>query len=191
LHLINSIETDLNNSTKLNLSESELIKACINKESFAERVLYDKYKGRLFTICLRYFKNKEEAEDVFTNGFVRIFSKLNSYSGKGSFEGWMKKIMVNECLMEIRKSVDFKNFIEIEEIPLAAPETILSELGVQEIMKLIHELPLQQRTVFNLYVFEDYSHEEIAKEMGISIGGSKSQLSRARKKLQDLIISHG
>ncbi len=181
----------MNNSIILNLSESELIKACINKESLAEKALYDKYKSRLFAICLRYLKNKEEAEDIFTNGFIQIFSNLKSYSGKGSFEGWMKKIMVNECLMEIRKSSDSKNFIEIEDFPLSAPETIFSELGVQEILKLIHELPVQQRTVFNLYVFEDYSHEEIAKEMGISIGGSKSQLSRARKKLQDLIISHG
>lgn len=180
----------MNKVYQLNFSESDLIKACIAKDPQAEKVLYEQFKGKLFGLCLRYLKNRVDAEDVFTHGFVKIFSNLSTYSGKGSLEGWMKKIMVNECLMELRKTHPFNYSEQVESLPIESPETIFAELGVQEILELIDQLPIQQKTVFNLYVFEDYSHEEIAKELGIGIGGSKSQLSRARKKLQELILRH-
>lgn len=129
-------------------------------------------------------KNLEEAEDVMVEGFFKVLTKINMYSGQGSFEGWIRRIMINESLMQIRKVNHFRYTEEIDaNIDLPEAPTIVEELAAQEIIQLMDELPTGYRTVFNLYVVEGYKHREIAEELGISINTSKSQLILAKKRM--------
>lgn len=137
----------------------------------------------------RYVTNTSEAEDTLMEGFVKVFSKLDQYQGGGSFEGWIRKIMVNEALMSIRKNKD-RFPVDIDAAyDLAHPDETLMQLGLQEIERLIATLPTGYRTIFNLYAIEGYTHSEIALLLNISEGTSKSQLSRARAILQNQLIT--
>ena len=153
----------------------------------AQKALYDKYSALFFAICLRYVKNRSEAEDVMIESFFKIFSKIHQYKDQGSFEGWMKRVVVNQALMSIRKNnnlnlhVDIENAYEINERPKA-----IDNINHNEILSLIQQLPIGYRTVFNLYVIEGFKHREIAEKLGISINTSKSQLILAKKKLRNL-----
>lgn len=173
-------------------TEAALIKGCLKGDRKAQQHLYDHYCGRFLAICQRYIRDRDTAEDVMIEGFMRIFEKLSQYQGKGSFEGWMKKIMVREALMALRKNKNLMLEVTLddhEEIVEAQYES--KDLEAEELMKMIHDLPLGYRTVFNLYAIEGYSHAEIGELLGISENTSKSQLSRARDILkQKLATQH-
>ncbi len=153
----------------------------------AQKELYEHYSPTLFGICRRYLKQTADAEDVFLNGMFKIFDNINKFKGDGSFEGWMKRIMVNESLMHIRKHKKLNLVVEWTQIDKAADPVVYSDLAEEELKKLILDLPDGYRTIFNLYVLEGYKHKEIAEELGISINTSKSQLILARKKLREFI----
>jgi len=143
----------------------------------------------MLSVIKRYVINTSEAEDTLMEGFVKVFAKLDQFQGGGSFEGWIRKIMVNEALMSIRKNKD-RFPVDIDAaFDLAHPDETLMQLGVQEIEQLIATLPTGYRTIFNLYAIEGYSHAEIADLLAISEGTSKSQLSRARALLQNQLIT--
>lgn len=139
------------------------------------------------SICLRYLKHREDAEDVLVHSFFKIFSKVNKYSGLGSFEGWMKKLVVNECLMFLRKRSNFHMSIENAHFVAADEVTITDKLAYEELVACLDHLPPGYRTVFNLYVIEGYKHKEIAKKLGISINTSKSQLILAKKRMRSIV----
>lgn len=142
----------------------------------------------MFGVCRRYIKNEQDAEDVMINGFFKVFTKIEQFNDKGSFEGWIRRIMVNESLMFLRK-YNMNLSIEIHEnqaVTEMEPDTAIRE---EDILKLLDLLPIGYRTVFNLYVIEGYAHKEIAEKLGVSINTSKSQLIKARKKLQQLILN--
>jgi RNA polymerase sigma-70 factor (ECF subfamily) len=144
----------------------------------------------MFPVCLRYMSSREEAEDVLQEGFVTLFSKLDSYSGKGSFEGWARKIFVNTALMQLRKNDVLKESEDLEgawDISSQDP-TIIQNIGYQELLEIIESLPPGFRTVFNMYVIEGYSHKEIGEALGISENTSRSQLQRARVILQKKVL---
>lgn len=156
----------------------------------AQRHLYERFSGKFLTICLRYVKDREHAEDVMIESFMKIFEKLPQYQAKGSFEGWMKRIVVTQALMSLRTNRHLTMEINLEE----HAETVhgqyeLTHLEAQELMELVQSLPMGYRTVFNLYAIEGYSHQEIGELLGISEGTSKSQLNRARMALQEKIAS--
>ena len=140
---------------------------------------------------MRYASDKSEAEDFLQEGFIRMFTKLNQYKFEGSFEGWVRRIMVNTSLEMLRKNANSKNYEEIGglEYQLGEDENLISNLSTQELMMLIQELPPMYRAVFNLYVFEGYKHREIAEELGISDGTSKSNLSDARAILRKKVTN--
>jgi RNA polymerase sigma-70 factor (ECF subfamily) len=170
-------------------SESELINACRNNNRQAQQFLFQKTAGKMLSVVKRYITNSAEAEDALMEGFVKVFAKLDQYQGGGSFEGWIRKIMVNEALMSIRKN---KNRYPVDidvAYDVAHPDETLMQLGVQEIESLIATLPTGYRTIFNLYAIEGYSHAEIALLLDISEGTSKSQLSRARAQLQNQLTA--
>ena len=170
-------------------SESELINACRNNNRQAQQFLFQKTAGKMLSVVKRYITNSAEAEDALMEGFVKVFAKLDQYQGGGSFEGWIRKIMVNEALMSIRKN---KNRYPVDidvAFDLAHPDETLMQLGVQEIESLIATLPTGYQTIFNLYAIEGYSHAEIALLLDISEGTSKSQLSRARVQLQNQLTA--
>jgi RNA polymerase sigma-70 factor (ECF subfamily) len=163
---------------------SHIINQCLKGDRIAQKELFNRYKGILFGICRRYIKRYDVAEDIFTDGMVKIYSKMVDFNGDGSFEGWMKRIMVNECLMYLRKKDVLAHNIDLEFVHIAEFPNVEAKLDNELIHDAIKELPDGYRTVLNLYIVEGYKHREIAELLGISINTSKSQLILARKKLQ-------
>lgn len=171
------------------LTEFELIKGCIGNDTSKQRMLFEQYAGKFMTVCLRYAVDSYEAEDMLQEGFIRIFNNLYQFKFEGSFEGWMRRIVVNVCLKHLQKrKIHFKE-LELESSNEAQISPyVYANVGENELMKLINELPDGYRMVFNLNVIEGYSHEEIAVLLGIQASTSRSQLVKARKMLQNRII---
>ena len=155
----------------------------------AQKAVYDLLAPKMYAVCLRYMGNKEQAEDVLQDGFVTLFSKLGSYLGEGSFEGWARKIFVNTALMSLRKKDALKDSEDVDAARGIVSEepSAIQKIGYKDLIAMIAALPPGFRTVFNMYVLEGYSHKEIAKELGISETTSRSQLQRARLLLQSKI----
>lgn len=170
------------------MTERELIQACKKQNRRAQQELYDRYSPKMFGVCRRYVKNAEEAEDVLVEAFFKVLTKLKMYSGEGSFEGWIRRIVVNESLMNLRKNQKLKMNVEINpNLDRPTKLTIEDELAAEDILNLLEQLPTGYRTIFNLYIIEGYKHREIAELLGISINTSKSQLILARKRMQELV----
>ena len=171
------------------MSLNRLIKQCANDDKKAQKEIYQLFAGKLFSICLKYSKNKQEAQDNFQDGFIIIFKKIGQFKFKGSFEGWIKRVMLNTILLKYRKKTVLN--IVTEEIP---DEVIVDvdddEISLDFLLNLIHELPDRYRMVFNLYVLDGYSHREIAEMLHIAEGTSKSNLARARAILKQKIEEH-
>jgi len=168
------------------LSLNKLIKQCAKNDRRAQKEIYQLFSGKLFSICLKYSKNKQEAQDNFQDGFVLIFEKIGQFKFKGSFEGWLKRVMINTILLKYRKRTVLN--IVTEEIP---DEVIVDidddEISLDFLLNLIQGLPDRYRMVFNLYVLDGHSHKEISKMLQIAEGTSKSNLARARGILKQKI----
>jgi RNA polymerase sigma factor (sigma-70 family) len=150
--------------------------------------LYRRFSPRMYAVCLRYAGNAEEAEDILQEGFVKVFKKLDSFRREGSFEGWVRRIFVNTAIEHFRRKRYLMPVTEKEENTIEGKYTsVLDELAEKDILALVQELSPGYRTVFNMYVVEGYTHKEIADMLGISEGTSKSQLSRAKVILQDMV----
>ena len=169
------------------MTEQEIIQCCRKQDRQAQQALYDKYGPKMFGVCKRYLKNHEDAEDVLVDGLFKAMTKIDMFNGDGSFEGWIRRIVVNEALMHLRKNNNFKMTVEISNIEIKSIVNVEDELAAQDILNLLDKLPTGYRTIFNLYVVEGYKHREIAEELGISINTSKSQLILAKKRLQSLV----
>ena len=143
----------------------------------------------MMAVCLRYMGNREDAEDILQEGFVTLFTKLDSYQGTGSFEGWARRIFVNTALMHLRRTDALGLSDDISEARTLYSEeaTPVQKMGYKELMRLIEALPPDARTVFNMYVIEGYSHKEIAEALGCTEATSRSKLQRARLRLQEMI----
>ncbi len=168
---------------------NEIIIDCQHNKRRAQQQLYELYAGKMFGVCMRYCKNSAEAEDCLQESFIKVFSKIDSFGFKGSFEGWVRRIVVNTVIENFRKK---QPEYLVDEFPIAVAEEEDEDVYVpvvnrDELMKIIQELPQKYRLVFNMYVIEGYSHKEIAEEMHISIGTSKSNLSRARQWIKQRI----
>jgi len=174
------------------MSESQLIERLKNQESQAQKVLYDRYAPLMFSVCRRYLRTREDAEEALVSGMYKVFTQIDAYSGAGSFEGWIRRIMVNEALMLLRKAQPLVFPGDDFQVPDHADSfSIEAELSAREIMELLDQLPNGYRTVFNLYVLEGFKHQEIADMLGISINTSKSQLILAKEKLKTLLKTKG
>jgi len=169
-------------------NEAQLLKALRKEDPKAQRQLYDKYSARMLALCFRYICDDMAAEDVMVEGFIRVFAKIEQFSEEGSFEGWIRRIMVNEALGYLRKQkriLEDTLSDEANNIPDYAHAD--QNLETQELLQLIESLPTGYRTVFNLYAIEGYPHIEIAQMLGITESTSKSQLHRARAMLQKMV----
>jgi RNA polymerase sigma-70 factor (ECF subfamily) len=171
------------------LGLDKLIKQCAKNDRKAQKEIYQLFSGKLFSICLKYSRNKQEAQDNFQDGFVTIFEKIGQFNFKGSFEGWMKRVMVNTVLLKYRNKPVLN--IVTEDIP---DEVIVDidedEVSLDFLLNLIQTLPDRYRLVFNLYVLDGYSHKEISEMLLIAEGTSKSNLARARAILKKKIEIH-
>ncbi len=160
------------------------MKQCLRGNAEAQRELYDRYSGEMLAACRRYTQSLEDAEEVLSNGFIKVFSRLDQYRGEGALGAWIRRVMVREALNFIRYQKNL--FVEVEEERTAefGHSSVKDHYDAEHLMRMINELPTGYRTVFNLFAIEGYNHKEIGEMLEISENTSKSQLSKARKQLQ-------
>ena len=171
------------------MTEKELIKGCIRENRKCQQEVFRRYAGKMLVVCLRYARHRMEAEDILQDAFIKVFDNISKFESKGSFEGWIRRIVINTALKHFSKKSFKSEQIGIEHYPdLPIEPTIYSHLGEEEILKLVAQLPEGYRIVFNLYAIEGYSHKEIAKMLGIQESTSRSQLVKARKWLQSQVL---
>ena len=168
------------------MDERHLVNACLKGDSKAQKQLYERFAPKMFGVCLRYAKDDDTAQDYLQEGFIRVFNNLDKFRFEGSFEGWIRRIVVNTALEKLRKVDVIKNSVEVEKALFTTDdvEQVMDQINAGELLQLIQTLPTGFRTVFNLYAIEGYTHQEIGKMLHISEGTSKSQYSRARQWLQ-------
>ncbi|MGB0403762.1 MAG: RNA polymerase sigma factor [Salibacteraceae bacterium] len=184
---------------RLNIDIQELIKGCKKRDAECQKQLFKAYYGRMLGTCLRYCNNKQDAQDVTQEGFIKLFEKIDLYNSKGSFDGWIRRIFINLSLDHLRKNKTHLVSIDSETYPIDLPgeadeefdESLLNRISPERLIEEIQKLSPVYRTVLNLFVYEGCSHEEISQELGISIGTSKSNLSKAkgnlRKALKEIV----
>lgn len=164
-----------------------IINGCIDGNRSAQEKLYRKFSSKMYGVCLRYSSNTEEAQDALQDGFIKVFEKIYQFKNSGPLEGWIRRIMVNTSLETYRKKKQISLSYQIPDLPEDIQETEDLNISEKELLNFVQCLPDRYRLVFNLYVFEEMTHKEIAKELGITEGTSKSDLSRARGILQKKI----
>lgn len=168
--------------------ESDLINGCIQGDRRMQEELYRRFSPRMYAVCLRYAGMAEEAQDILQEGFIKVFKKIASFRSEGSFEGWVRRIFVNTAIEHFRRKKYLQPVTEKEENTLEGNYlSVLDNLAEQDILDLVQQLSPGYRTVFNMYVVEGYTHKEIGDMLGVSEGTSKSQLSRAKVILQDMV----
>lgn len=171
------------------VADNQLIEGCKRRDQHAQRFLYEHFSGKMFALCCRYIKDKMEAEDVLITSFTKIFERIGQFKNEGSFEGWIRRIVVNESLTYLRKNKSMYLETDIEAADRELDyEALESQLQAEDLLKMIAELPAGYRIVFNMYSIDGYSHKEIADQLGITESTSKSQLSRARVVLQKALM---
>lgn len=184
-----AIQTIKTKSISLKRNEKDIIKGCIKGDKASQYALYEMFKRDVMGICMRYSRDRSEAEDMMQEGFIKVYSDLYQYRPIGPLGGWIRRVVVNSCLRFIRKRkrLVFNEFSGMKTELIPTNENVVSDLGAQDLMKLVQKLPDGYRLVFNLYVVEGFSHQEIADQLGISVNTSKSQLSRAKANLRKTI----
>ncbi|PCH87277.1 MAG: RNA polymerase subunit sigma-24 [Flavobacteriales bacterium] len=187
--LSNNLEQVLNN----NITEKDLVEGCIADKRQYQETLYKEYADKMFTVSLTYTDDEDEACDILQEGFIKVFRNLHKFNFEGSFEGWIRKIIVNTALEHYRKRVREEENLSVYETHIEPQiEGILDTINANELIKLVNELPSKAAMVLKLYAIEGYGHKEIAEQMGVTVGTSKSQLNRARFLLkQSMSKTHG
>ena len=171
------------------ISESDLIEGCRAGDRKMQEMLYQRFSGKMFSVCLRYSGNNDDAQDLLQEGFIKIYKNLDKYRGDGSFEGWIRRIFVNTSIEHYRKKSALQKAIDPAEVMVEDKEwNVLDDLAEGDIIKLIQQLSPGYKLVFNMHVIEGYSHKEIGEILGINEGTSKSQLARAKTVLKKMIL---
>jgi len=169
-------------------TEEQIIDGCANNDRKMQKELYDKYSPVLYAICLRYARNRDDAKDILQDGFVRIFLNINQFSRQHSFEGWMKRIMINTSITHYKQNSKYyyqQDISEVEQTTVLTEHFDSDEFTREELMNVLQSISDGYRMVFNLYVLEGFKHREIADTLGIDVATSKSQFHRAKKIIQE------
>jgi len=172
--------------------EEQLIAGCKEGKPWAQKEIFERYSGVMLSVCVRYVTDRETARDILQDGFIKLYTKIDTFSGSGSFAGWVRRIFVTTSLEYLRQNDALKQRASIEEYGNSIPDndaTVLDKISADDLMECIAKLPDGYRTVFNLYAIEGYSHPEIAEMLGINESTSRSQFMRARKILQTNVHS--
>jgi len=174
------------------MTDEELIKKCTCGDLLAQKTFYEKFAGKMYGVCLRYMSGSDEAQDVLQDGFIKVFDNLSKYEKKGSLEGWVRRIIVNTALDQIRKNKKYISNVDVDSVSYMLDDSsfIVEELEADDLLKIINRLPVGYRMVFNLFAIEGYSHKEIASRLDITESTSKSQYSRARKILRTVLLKN-
>lgn len=173
------------------MTEEQLIKACIKEDAACQKEVFNRFSSRMLGVCYRYARNAEDAEDILQDAFIKVFDKMHQFKFEGSFEGWIRRIVVNTALKKYtltRYAKEISGYDVKDKDESALEPSAYSHLTQKELMELVNNLPDGYRMVFNLYVIEGYQHDEIAEMLGIQPGTSRSQLVKARMMLQKQII---
>ncbi len=167
----------------------QLISGCREQDLRSQKALYDLLHPQMFGVCLRYARDRDQAQDLLQEGFVKVFQKIDSFKGTGSFIGWVKRIMVNTALEHFRKQKAGAEEVELEHesMMVVADDNVVSDMSAKDILRLVQQLPSGYRMVFNLFAIEGYSHQEIADQLNISANTSYSQYHRARAMLKKML----
>ena len=171
---------------KLMISDAEIVKGCIEGERSLQKMLYNRFAPAMLGVCMRYFRDREEAEDALQEGFIRVFTYIRSFRNEGPLEGWIRKVIINTALNYHRSNLKHYYHADVDEMDemIEDEKMVNDKAEVEDLMKIIHSIPAGYRLVFNLYEIDGYSHKEIAKMLNISKNTSKSQLQKAKKFLQ-------
>ncbi|PKP20247.1 MAG: RNA polymerase subunit sigma-70 [Bacteroidetes bacterium HGW-Bacteroidetes-21] len=176
----------------------ELVKSCVKNDQKSQQIFYKMFYGKMMTVCMRYSRNREEAQDILHDGFIKVFSKLKGFENKGSLEGWVRRLIVNNAIDHVRSRKDFylqngeddfADHIADETNDMIETERLKQEKA-EKVISLIQYLSPAYKTVFNMFVIENMSHQEIAEHLEISVGTSKSNLAKAKMKLKELFEQH-
>lgn len=171
--------------------EKDIIRGCLDGERAAQKALYEHFASKMLGVCMRYAKDRAEAEDMLQEGFLKVFQGLAKYKHEGSFEGWVRRIMVYNAINYYKhRARKFQEDLDREDYDAPYHDEVLERISAKEIVALIQQLPEGYRMIFNLYAIEGYTHQEIADQLNIAVGTSKSQYSRARQFLQGLLAKH-
>lgn len=169
-------------------SESDLIKGCLKGNRQSQSDLYHRYESRMYGICLRYARDANDALDILQEGFIRVFKGLHTFKGESPLANWMDRVMANAAIRHISKGkkISFEESKSLEKL-MGKHDIQQHEFNANDILSLVNQLPFGYRTVFNMFAIEGYSHKEIAKHLGITEGGSRSQYARSKKAIQHLL----
>lgn len=170
------------------ISESNIIEGCLNENKIYQRELYKRYSGKMMVVCLRYANSRMEAEDILQDGFIKVFDNISKFKNKGSLEGWVRRIMVNTALNQIRTNrMKFEDISETKSYLTDSNMNAIDKLNEKVLLDIINKLPKGYKYVFNMFAIEGFSHKEIAEKLGIEEASSRSQYAKARKYLQQKI----
>lgn len=172
------------------MTEELLIQGCLRNEASAQQELYYRYSPKMLSVCYRYAKSREDAEDMLQEGFIKVFTQIHQFQNRGALEGWIRRIIVHTCINNLKKNKKFSDSIDIihaASVPVRE-ENIPSILQAKQVVECIRLLPMGYRTVLNLYAIEGYSHKEIAEILDIEESTSRSQYTRAKAMLEDILV---
>jgi RNA polymerase sigma-70 factor (ECF subfamily) len=172
-------------------SENDIIQGCIKGQRAYQQALYEQYASKMLGVCMRYARDKAEAEDMLQEGFVKVFQNITKFKFEGSFEGWIRRIMIFTAINIFKhRTRKFQEDLDRENYDISYNDFMIERISVKEIMVLVQQMPEGYRMVFNLYAIEGYTHKEIGQLLGIAEGTSKSQYSRARQHMQEVLAKH-
>lgn len=172
------------------MTEEAILQGCLRNEASAQKELYNKYSPKMLAVCYRFGHNKEDAEDMLQEGFIKVFSQIHTFRSQGAFEGWIRRIIVHTCINNLKKNKKFNESVDLIHATghQIREESVPSIVQAKQVVECIRLLPLGYRTVLNLYAIEGYSHKEISVVLEIEESTSRSQYTRAKQMLEDILI---
>jgi RNA polymerase sigma-70 factor (ECF subfamily) len=172
------------------MTEEAILQGCLNNNATAQKALYEKYSAKMLSVCYRYAHNREDAEDMLQEGFIKVFGQIHTFQNRGAFEGWIRRIIIHTCINNLKKNKRFNESVDLIHATSlqVMEETIPSIIQAKQVVECIRLLPIGYRTVLNLYAIEGYSHREIGEMLDIEESTSRSQYTRAKAMLEDMLI---
>jgi RNA polymerase sigma-70 factor (ECF subfamily) len=172
------------------MTEEAILTGCLQNDGVAQRELYARYSPKMLSVCYRFAHNREDAEDMLQEGFIKVFTQIHTFQNKGAFEGWIRRIMVHTCINHLKKNKKFNESVDIIHATgvQVREESVPSIVQAKQVVECIRILPLGYRTVLNLYAIEGYTHKEIAEMLDVEESTSRSQYTRAKQMLEDILI---
>jgi len=172
------------------MTEEAILKGCLQNDAVSQRELYNRYSPKMLSVCYRFAQNREDAEDMLQEGFIKVFSQMHTFENRGAFEGWIRRIVVHTCINILKKNKKFNESVDIihANAVQVREDNIPSIIQAKQVVECIRMLPIGYRTVLNLYAIEGYSHREIAQALDIEESTSRSQYTRAKAMLEDILV---